>query len=138
MEYTPEYKIEVLDNMSTMMQQPRGTKFSALEKQLTSQRDELRVRLGEHHRGVFVEREPDDEIAAACENITKDLLIVTLERERKTLAEIELALARMKEGDYGMCAACGAKIPDARLRALPWARCCVQCAGRGSSARMAD
>ena len=133
-----EITIEVLDNMSTMMPQPRGNRFSAFEKQLTSQRDELRVRLGEHHRGVFVEREPDDEIAAACENIRKDLLIVLLERERKTLDEIELALTRMKKGDYGVCAACGAKIPEARLRALPWARCCVQCASHGSAASLSD
>jgi RNA polymerase-binding protein DksA len=105
--------------MSTMMHQPSVDKLNAIEKQLTSQRDELRVRLGERHRSVSVEREPDDEIAAACENITTNLLIVTLERERKTLAEIEAALSSMKKGDYGVCATCGVTIPEPRLRALP-------------------
>ena len=124
--------------MSTMTQQPRSNKFTAFEKQLASERDQLRVRLGEHHRGVLVEREPDDEIAAAHDNISKELLIITLERERKTLDEIELALARMKRGDYGTCRACGTRIPDARLRALPWAQCCVHCAAGGAAARSSD
>ncbi len=124
--------------MSTMMRQPNEINWSVIEEQLRSERDELQARLGEHRRGVYVEREPDDEIAAACENITKDLLIATLERERKTLAEIELALSRVKKGEYGVCAGCGVKIPAARLRALPWARCCIECAARGSSARVFD
>ena len=114
--------------MHTMTQPLRSSKFSVLEKQLASQRDELRARLGERHKSVFVEREPDDEMAAAYENISKDMLIRTLERERRTLDEIELALASMKSGAYGSCGACGEIIPDARLRALPWARYCVRCA----------
>jgi RNA polymerase-binding protein DksA len=124
--------------MSTMTQQPRGSKFSALERELASQRDELRVRLGEHHRGVFIDREHDDEIAAATENRSRDMLITMLERERKTLDEIELALARIKKGDYGICRSCGTKIPEARLSALPWAHCCVRCAAGGSAVRSSD
>jgi RNA polymerase-binding transcription factor len=115
-------------NMYSMTQPSRSSKFTVLKKQLASQRDELRARLGERHKSVIVEREPDDEMAAACENISKDMLIRTLERERRTLDEIELALASMKSGEYGSCGACGAKIPDARLRALPWTRFCVRCA----------
>jgi RNA polymerase-binding protein DksA len=124
--------------MSTTIQPLSGDKFNAFEEQLTCRRDELRVRLDEHRRGVFVEFELDDEIAAACESRRKDFLIGTLERERQTLAEIELALTRMKKGDYGVCAACGKTIPETRLHALPWARCCVQCAARGSSSRVMD
>lgn len=114
--------------MHAMTQPSRSSKFSVLEKRLASQRDVLRAHWGERRKSVFVEREPDDEMAAADENISKDMLIRTLEGERQTLDEIELALASMKGGDYGSCGACGAKIPGARLRALPWARYCVRCA----------
>jgi DnaK suppressor protein len=124
---------EVTTNVSTMTQQPRGNRFIALEKQLVSQRDRLRFRLGEQRRGVFGERERDDEIVAAYENLSKDMLISTLERERKTLDEIELALVRMRSGDYGICRSCSTTIPGARLRALPWAQCCVQCAAGRSA-----
>ena len=37
------------------------------------------------------------------------------------------ALDRVSSGDYGTCLACEGSIPAKRLRAIPWARCCVQC-----------
>ena len=42
------------------------------------------------------------------------------------LADIERALHRLKEGSYGVCEACGRKIPQTRLEAKPSARFCVQ------------
>jgi DnaK suppressor protein len=56
--------------------------------------------------------------------------LVDLERlgdaERLELRRIDAAMARLEEGGYGTCAACGASIEPRRLRALPWA---VRCAG---------
>jgi RNA polymerase-binding protein DksA len=74
------------------------------------------------------DREPDDEAAAAVENISRDMLAATLERERRTLREVESALVRMKKGEYGTCDSCGDAIAKARLDALPWARHCINCA----------
>jgi DnaK suppressor protein len=37
------------------------------------------------------------------------------------------ALDRIESGDYGICLACEKPIPPKRLRALPWARYCVNC-----------
>jgi len=37
------------------------------------------------------------------------------------------ALDRVTSGDYGVCLACEQPIPAKRLRAVPWARYCVQC-----------
>ena len=37
------------------------------------------------------------------------------------------ALERLHEGSYGLCLACGAPIPDARLKALPEVERCVPC-----------
>jgi DnaK suppressor protein len=55
-------------------------------------------------------------------------LAATLERERRTLKEIESALIRKENGEYGTCDSCGASIPKVRLEALPWARLCIRCA----------
>jgi RNA polymerase-binding protein DksA len=104
--------------------------FAAFERQLASQRNELRMRIDRHRLEVVSDREPDDEIAAASENVSRDMLAATLERERRTLNEIDLALFRMKNGEYGTCDNCGSAIPKARLEALPWARRCVTCADR--------
>lgn len=105
--------------------------FTTFEKQLDSQRNELRARINRHRIEVVSDREPDDEIAEACDSVSRDMLAATLERERRTLDEIESALLRMKKGEYGICANCGIAIPKARLDALPWARVCVHCAERG-------
>lgn len=118
--------------MASNATRPRSRKYEALEKALIEQRDELGARLGERMSAVHVDREPDDEAAQASDSSTKEMAVATLERERRMLAEIEAALGRIRKGEYGLCASCGESIPDARLKALPWARVCVHCAERGS------
>ncbi|HXP80699.1 MAG TPA: TraR/DksA family transcriptional regulator [Verrucomicrobiae bacterium] len=125
----PKNQFEVMRNMATMTRIPRKL-FNSLEKQLASQRDELRRRIGRHRMDAVMDRELDDETAAAVENVSRDILAATLERERRTLKEIESALARMEKGEYGTCDSCGVAIPKARLDALPWARLCIHCAER--------
>jgi DnaK suppressor protein len=111
----------------------RGKRFNEQLKELTAKRDELQAHFQDHRTGVLVDREPDDEAAEASENYSKDLAVATLERERRTLAEINHALALMETGRYGVCSICGITIPERRLQALPWARTCVQCAERGNA-----
>lgn len=42
------------------------------------------------------------------------------------LADIDRALAKVEDGTYGTCDACGEPIPEGRLEALPWATLCVR------------
>jgi DnaK suppressor protein len=49
------------------------------------------------------------------------------ELEARELTQIERALARMKQGSYGLCENCQCKIPVARLNALPYSTTCVDC-----------
>ena len=107
-------------------------KFKTPEKELVSKRDEIRGRLADQLADVVIEREPDDEGAEANHNLDKHLILSSLDRDRSLLNEIELALKRIRAGGYGMCDICSVTIPDARLRALPWARLCVPCAERAS------
>jgi DnaK suppressor protein len=44
------------------------------------------------------------------------------------LARTERALAKLAEGSYGRCDACGEPIPPARLRAMPDGVLCIACA----------
>jgi RNA polymerase-binding transcription factor DksA len=41
--------------------------------------------------------------------------------------EIDAALARMRNGMYGICVACGDDISLGRLKVIPWAQCCLRC-----------
>jgi DnaK suppressor protein len=117
-----------------MSTNPKGRtrKIELLEQMLSSRRDDLRNHIHGHLGDVHVDREPDDEAAQASDSVTKDLTVATLERERRLLDEIEYALDRIKRGTYGTCAFCNIEIPDARLRALPWARLCINCADRAA------
>src|SRR5262249_35188578 len=49
------------------------------------------------------------------------------ELEARELNQIERALVRMKQGTYGICELCQAKIPVARLNALPYSTTCIEC-----------
>ncbi len=40
--------------------------------------------------------------------------------------DVVRAFAKLDEGTYGTCDACGKPIPEARLEALPWAVFCVE------------
>lgn len=104
--------------------------LDSIEKLLKGRRDDLRRQLNAHLGNVTVDVEPDDEGALATSNFAKDLAIATLERERHELKEVEAALARIKEGEYGLCQSCGSPIREMRLQALPWARLCIKCADR--------
>ena len=44
------------------------------------------------------------------------------------LDEVDSALARLDDGSYGRCEACGTLITDDRLAELPTARTCAGCA----------
>lgn len=41
--------------------------------------------------------------------------------------EIRLAMGRLDAGEYGVCVACGERIPEKRLVAVSWASRCVRC-----------
>lgn len=49
---------------------------------------------------------------------------------RHHLAEVDLAVARLDSGTYGVCEGCSRSIGEARLEALPAARRCIDCAAR--------
>jgi RNA polymerase-binding transcription factor DksA len=46
---------------------------------------------------------------------------------RSALEKVDRALARMDDGNYGVCEHCGLAIDAARLTALPYATLCVAC-----------
>jgi DnaK suppressor protein len=45
----------------------------------------------------------------------------------KELELIQKALRRIQDGSYGICCGCAQAISPRRLRAIPWAECCIEC-----------
>ena len=57
----------------------------------------------------------------------KDQTIGHIERESSALKEIDAALKRIDDKEFGICTECGKSIKKARLNALPYARLCLDC-----------
>lgn len=64
------------------------------------------------------------------DNFEQEFTLSLMESEEGTLEQIEAALERVEEGVYGLCLECEAKIPKARLNAIPYTPHCVKCAGK--------
>ena len=47
--------------------------------------------------------------------------------EREVLYQIDGALKKVEEGIFGICAACGKSIAQARLKAIPYVENCLKC-----------
>jgi len=68
-------------------------------------------------------------------NVDRELDLVLSAQARGAIAEIDRALAKINAGTYGTCEQCGNAIPQARLKALPYAALCVACKSGGLSRR---
>ena len=62
------------------------------------------------------------------DSFEQEFTLELLDSERKIIAEIDEALKRVDIGTYGICEVGGEPIPKQRLNAIPWARCCINCA----------
>jgi YteA family regulatory protein len=50
---------------------------------------------------------------------------------QRLLKEVEDAMGRIEEGNYGICKGCGKEIPEERLEAVPFTTFCYQCRKSG-------
>jgi DnaK suppressor protein len=57
----------------------------------------------------------------------RELMFSLSGTEREALIEIDEALARLSEGNYGVCVSCEAEIGPGRLDVMPSARYCIDC-----------
>jgi DnaK suppressor protein len=61
------------------------------------------------------------------QQLNREVAIRNLDRESKLLKNVQSALRRIDEGEFGVCLRCEEAIPERRLKALPWAAYCVAC-----------
>jgi DnaK suppressor protein len=63
----------------------------------------------------------------ASEERDREISFILSDRERSKVKHIDDALARIEEGSYGVCDACGLEIAEERLTAMPFTRLCRDC-----------
>jgi DnaK suppressor protein len=100
-----------------------------LHKTLTARRAELRKRLGADLASLGAQKisAAGDAADAAFDHTGEELSSQLAELEARELNQVERALLRLKQGTYGLCEACGAKIPVSRLNVLPYSTLCIKC-----------
>ena len=100
-----------------------------LHKTLLSRRDHLRRKLARELADLRREAaaESGDSADAAFEGGSDEMASQLAEFGARELTQIDRSLQRLKQGTYGQCEVCQAKIPVARLNALPYSTLCVKC-----------
>src|ERR1700682_5917504 len=100
-----------------------------LHKSLTSRRDELRRRLGGELKDLrnFKSNDTGDSADAAFDSGSEEVSSQLAELEARELSQIERAVARLKQGNFGVCEGWQKKIPTATLNALPFSTTCIEC-----------
>ena len=63
----------------------------------------------------------------ATDNFDREFNLGLASNEQQLLNQIDEALRKIDEGQYGVCETCGKSIAQKRLLAVPYARFCIQC-----------
>lgn len=113
---------------------PKGTaggvkknELSAIRKMLEAKRAEIEHLMHKNQEMEPVSQEVGDEADQAGQSLEKELIFEVSDNERLALDQIEGALRKMDKGTYGLCESCQKPIPRIRLKAVPFARYCINC-----------
>lgn len=85
-------------------------------------------------RSLVADIDPKDEVDIASDDIDRKMLENMSSQDVNRLKLIEAAISRIESNRFGFCMKCGKKIPEERLRALPYAVLCIEC--KSSDERM--
>jgi DnaK suppressor protein len=89
-----------------------------------------RVRALRRARPLETVSAPGDVMDLAKSLVDAETHASLIERAERQLAEIDYALIRLDDGEYGVCLDCGEEIPFERLKVIPSALYCVGCQSR--------
>jgi len=94
-----------------------------LKKQVEERIDKTHEHI--HHSGEPVSKSFDEQAAGRG----NDEVVYTLDSLARTeLADIEDAIKRIENNEYGICNKCGVEIEMERLKTIPYTRTCKSCA----------
>jgi DnaK suppressor protein len=97
-----------------------------LKQRLLAERDLLVEKLNGNDLSVDDSETPDP-VDLAVRNYSKNVMLAVSENESRQLTEIDQAILRLDDDEYGSCQNCEKAINPKRLAAIPWARYCLDC-----------
>ncbi len=105
---------KLLEEKKNLQERIQGIEESELHESLSSSLSELSAY--DNHPG---------DIGSEVFERSKDFAL--REKALITIKAIDIALARIDNGTYGSCEACGSEIPAERLEAVPYTTLCINC-----------
>jgi len=106
--------------------------FVELKQQLVGLQEELADKL-ERIKSRMTQEANSDWSEQAQERENDEVIDALGNEVRRELSLVNLALHRMKEGDYEFCDDCGDSINMERLKVLPYTSHCIKCASKRDS-----
>ena len=107
--------VEKLDEIKALLLKMKEETINEIRKSLKSGSD-------------IPTNEPSGDIYdQASSERDRELGLLLDDREREKLRNIDEALLKIEEGEYGICEECEEEIPLGRLKIVPFARYCVKC-----------
>ena len=109
--------------------------LKAVEDKLRAEREELLAQIADLEKraagedaGVRVY----DDVHGEPETATyeRERVLSLLDNSRDLVEQVDIALEKISNGTYGICASCGKAIEAARVKALPHATLCISCKRR--------
>lgn len=112
-----------------------------VEKRLRERRGVLRTEIRDALLRAGTERlvdladRLDDTQDQSLAELLADVTHADVQRDAGEIRDIEGAMQRLAAGTYGVCVACGTRIPEERLQAYPTAKRCRPCQQTHEQAR---
>jgi DnaK suppressor protein len=105
--------------------------YERIRKELQEEQAKLRAQLERLESVEYESIGYGNHIADDGTEAFEQAVGVALQRKvETTLEEVGRALAKLDDGTFGLCEACGARVDRARLEALPYAKYCLNCQSR--------
>ena len=104
-----------------------AAEIKTIKAHLLELRDDAAARLKDKKNMDMPDNEVGDPIDDASKSLDKEILFELSGNAHKTLDQIEAALRKIDKGIYGICEYCRQPIPKKRIKALPFARYCINC-----------
>lgn len=80
----------------------------------------------ELEREHYIYNEQGDMVDVADSQVSNSVIKAISNIDHEKLREVESALEKIKNGNYGVCESSGKKIPEIRLNHIPWVRYTIE------------
>lgn len=104
-----------------------ATEIKELKKHLEALKQDALARLKNTKDMDMPDAEVGDEIDNASKSLDKEIMFELSGNAHQTIDQIEASLRKIDKGIYGICEYCRQPIPKKRMKALPFARYCINC-----------